>query len=65
MNQWQYDTIKKIVESGSPALCNELNSSLTELVNLCNSLTQENNLLKEKVEAIEKARKSHKKLDNI
>ena len=65
MNQWQYDTIKKIIESGAPALYNELASALTELINLCSNLTQENNSLNEKIGAIEKARKNHKKLENI
>ena len=49
MNQYQFETILKIIESGAPALANELCNSLNDLVNDRNALAQENEELKAKI----------------
>ena len=56
MNQFQFDAIVKIVESGAPALANELCNSLNDLVNDYNVLLKE----KEEREAKQLAKKEGK-----
>lgn len=41
MNQYQFDTIMKVIENGAPALAGELCSSLNDLVNDYNALRKE------------------------
>ena len=41
MNQYQFDTIMKVIENGAPALANELCGSLNDLVNDYNALREE------------------------
>lgn len=46
MTQFQFDLICKIIESGAPALANELCGSLNDLVIDRNNLAKENEELK-------------------
>ena len=57
MTQFQFDTIIKVIESGAPALANELCNSLNDLVNEYNALREE----KECVKVDAKVEKSDKK----
>ena len=52
MTQFQFDMICKIIESGAPALANELNGSLNDLVQDYNKCIKENDVLKAQVEAL-------------
>ena len=64
MNQWQFETILRIVETGAPVLAQELNTSLAQLVEERNQLAKENEDLKaaaEKKTQAEKKTSSEKK----
>ena len=50
MTQYQFDTIVKVLESGVPALANELANSLNDLVVERNNLAEENDKLKKYLE---------------
>ena len=50
MTQYQFDTIVKVLESGAPALANELANSLNDLVVERNNLAEENAKLKQDLE---------------
>lgn len=50
MTQYQFDTIVKVLESGAPALANELANSLNDLVVERNNLAEENDKLKKDLE---------------
>lgn len=50
MTQFQFDAIVKTVEVGAPALANELNNSLNDLVVERNNLADENEKLKKELE---------------
>lgn len=52
MTQYQFDTIIKIVENGAPALADELNNSLNDLVIDRNNLAKENKEMKEELDAL-------------
>ena len=47
MNQWQYDTIRKLINEGAPVLANDLCNALDSLIN-------EVNYLSDKVAKLEK-----------
>lgn len=57
MTQWQFSTISKLVESGAPALANELLNALNEFVNDYNKTIEENSKMKQQLEACEKSQK--------
>lgn len=57
MTQWQFSTISKLVESGAPALANELLNALNEFVNDYNKTIEENSKMKQQLEASEKSQK--------
>ena len=46
MNQWMYDTIVAILQSGAPALANQLVSGIQELINDYQSKSKELDELK-------------------
>lgn len=53
MTQWEFDTILKILEIGTPVLYKTLGSSLNNLVIERNNLDEENKKLKKQLEASE------------
>lgn len=57
MTQWQFSTISKLVESGAPALANELLNALNEFVNDYNKTIEENSKMKQQLESFEKPQK--------
>lgn len=65
MTQWQYDTILKIISEGSPVLYNNLGKALDDLVVERNKLVEENESLQKKIDNYEKARRSHKKVEDV
>ena len=65
MNQYQFDTIVKVIESGAPALANELCNALNDLVNDYNALRKEKEANSSEVvdAVVEKADKKIKSVD--
>ena len=52
MTQFQFDLICKLVETGAPALANELITALQEMVKICNATAEENTQLKAQIEEL-------------
>ena len=52
MTQYQFETIIKIVNNGAPALAEELNNSLNDLVIDRNNLAKENEELKKELDKL-------------
>lgn len=65
MTQWQYETILKIISEGAPVLYNNVGKALDDLILERNKLVEDNKSLQEKVDNYEKARRSHKKVEDI
>lgn len=60
MNQFQFDTILKIIEQGAPVLYKELATALNNLVVERNNFEQENNALKAELDSLKKNGESEK-----
>ena len=52
MTQFQFDLICKLIETGAPALANELITALQEMVKICNATAEENTQLKAQIEEL-------------
>ena len=60
MTQFQFDLICKLVETGAPALANELITALQEMVKICNATAEENVQLKAQLDNLTKDCESEK-----
>ena len=63
MTQQEFDVILKTLELGVPTLYQWLGGALNNFVNSYNEAVQENEKLKSELEAIQKAKKNHKKVE--
>jgi hypothetical protein len=60
MTQFQFDLICKLIETGAPALANELITALQEMVKICNATAEENTQLKAQLDDLTKDCESEK-----